>query len=84
MDTPSQVKGNPRTVLDSCGRSLPVYGSEGWEFESLRARTGQRCFPSFWKRLCWFSTTLLTTVAIGGRHHCAGLSSESMAATAAR
>ncbi|MCW2649796.1 MAG: hypothetical protein JWR32_772 [Mycobacterium sp.] len=36
--------------------------TEGWGFESLRARSGQRHFPSLWKRLCWFLTTLLTTL----------------------
>jgi hypothetical protein len=30
------------------------YGSEGWEFESLRARPAQRYFPSLLERLCWF------------------------------
>lgn len=25
------------TRLDICGRRLEIYGSEGWEFESLRA-----------------------------------------------
>ena len=48
-----------------------------------RADGAQRRFPSLWKRLCWFLRTLLTIVAIGGRPHCAGLSSESMPATAA-
>jgi hypothetical protein len=34
--------------------SARAYGSEGWGFESLRARPGQRRFSSLWKGLCWF------------------------------
>ena len=36
------------TSWNSCGRSLPVYGSEGWGFESLRARSLQRKSISRW------------------------------------
>ena len=25
------------TAVDACGHGLEIYGSEGWEFESLRA-----------------------------------------------
>jgi len=38
-----------RTIeLVSClvAESACAYGSEGWEFESLRARAGQRLFPA--------------------------------------
>src|ERR1700722_14569448 len=38
--------GIPWTAVDPGERVGSVYGSEGWEFESLRARAGQRCFPS--------------------------------------
>jgi len=36
-------RGQP--LLDRSGRSAHAYGSEGWGFESLRARPGQRTLP---------------------------------------
>jgi hypothetical protein len=34
--------------------SARAYRSEGWGFESLRARPAQRCFLSSWRRRHWF------------------------------
>jgi hypothetical protein len=31
------------TAVDTRGRRLEIYGSEGWGFESLRACSGSRC-----------------------------------------
>src|ERR1700757_4789781 len=44
-----QLKTGARSSTDRASD----YGSEGWGFESLRARTAQRPFPSLWRRLCW-------------------------------
>jgi len=37
-----EYRASRRTFLDRCGRSAHAYGSEGWGFESLRARPGQQ------------------------------------------
>ena len=42
--TSLEYRPSRRTRLDSSGRSAHAYGSEGWGFESLRARPGQRPF----------------------------------------
>ena len=71
---PQYVIGRWRTLRDSANTP------EGWEFESLRARAGQRLFPASGAG----AVATLTTVGIGARHHRAELSSESMPATAER
>ena len=54
----SAVADSSAAQLKTCARSstdrASDYGSEGWGFESLRARAAQRRFPSSWRRLCWF------------------------------
>jgi hypothetical protein len=40
--------------------SACAYGSEGWGFESLRARAAQRRFPSSWGGVFGSLTTVLT------------------------
>ena len=56
------------TELVSCQvtPSARVYGSEGWEFESLRARPAQRRFPAFGGASVGYLTTLLATVVFAG------------------
>ena len=43
-----------RTASCLTTASARAYGSEGWGFESLRARSAQRRLPSLWRRRCWF------------------------------
>ena len=53
--------------LDSAGRSrrfVSHYGSEGWGFESLRARPGQRPLTRSGRGL--LLTPLLTAASVGG------------------
>ena len=42
--TTLEYRPSPRLVMDGPGRLAHSYGSEGWGFESLRARPGQSPF----------------------------------------
>src|SRR5215469_228393 len=42
MWTTLECRPSPRSVTDGPGRLAHSYGSEGWGFESLRARPAQR------------------------------------------
>jgi hypothetical protein len=48
------------------GQTPLIYGSEGWGFESLRARPGQSPFPILEGAL--LLTLLLTAASDGGRY----------------
>jgi hypothetical protein len=67
-------------------RTLPngANTSEGWEFESLRAHAAQKCFPSSGRRRCRDFDDSFDDTSHYVRARFAGLSSESMPATAER
>jgi hypothetical protein len=46
----------PRTDPDDAERLTGIYGSEGWEFESLRARPAQRPVPILGPAFCVLRT----------------------------
>src|SRR5579859_44594 len=70
-----QLPAKPQVgQLKTCARSstdrASDYGSEGWGFESLRARPGQSPFPS--PEGARLLTRLLTARPLAGSRYCAG------------
>src|SRR6185312_2879175 len=87
LSPPPRLTRRPHNLM-TCARSstdrASDYGSEGWEFESLRARAAQRCFPPSGRRRCRDFDDSFDDNSHRVRLHFAGLSSESMPATAER
>jgi hypothetical protein len=64
--TALECRPRPWPAMDGPGRCAHSYGSEGWGFESLRARPGQRPLPV--AEGAFLLTPLLTAASVGGRY----------------